>query len=165
LPRRGITDSPGHGFHGITDSTGWHPRGEVAVPATAVSSAAGVAGFWEGGAASNASFDSLELVQKTTARDAWLPCRSGAKCEVNVGYNDVRFDYRHSVLTYQALCPKRATKNPWAFFSRPLIRGGYRCPGVFCCPFWAEGVICRLEYGGLGSVTTQPAASTNAPSR
>ena len=46
LPRRGITDSPEHGFHGITDSTGWHPRGEAAVPVAAVYAAAGVAGFW-----------------------------------------------------------------------------------------------------------------------
>jgi hypothetical protein len=30
--------------------------------------------------------------------------------------------------TNHALFPKRATKSPWAFFSRPLVRGGYKPP-------------------------------------
>jgi hypothetical protein len=45
--------------------------------------------------------------------------------------------------TYHALSPKRSTKSPWAFFSRPLIRGEYTiCSGVFIVIEWrCKGVL------------------------
>ena len=59
---------------------------------------------WGRGGCSNASLWQFgyNWLQKLLL-ERWLPCRSGAKCEVNVGYNDVRFDYRHGVLTHVAL--------------------------------------------------------------